>query len=84
MPVPFIFMLPLRGVSQGGLRYWRAGFGDTLDDDHFYDGLYNEGCCATLKDAYGNGLEDLPFAILTLISDVRMFQSCWTCTGLGQ
>jgi len=24
---PFIFMLPLRGVSQGGLRYWRAGFG---------------------------------------------------------
>jgi len=37
VPVPFIFMLPLRGVSQGGLRYWRAGMGDELNDDHSYD-----------------------------------------------
>ncbi|WVZ70086.1 hypothetical protein U9M48_018783 [Paspalum notatum var. saurae] len=38
VPVPFIITLPLRGVSQGGLRYWRAGFGDKLDDDLFFDG----------------------------------------------
>ncbi|WVZ51922.1 hypothetical protein U9M48_003022 [Paspalum notatum var. saurae] len=25
------------GVSQGGLRYWRAGLGDELRDDHSYD-----------------------------------------------
>ena len=38
MPVPFIFKLLLRGVSQGGLRYWRAGLGDELRDDHSNDG----------------------------------------------
>ncbi|WVZ93081.1 hypothetical protein U9M48_039092 [Paspalum notatum var. saurae] len=43
-----------------------------------------EGCRATLKDACGYGCEDLPSAIYTLVPDVRMFQSCWTCTGFGQ
>ena len=38
MPVPFIIMLPLRGVSQSGLRYWRAGLGDELRDDHSNNG----------------------------------------------
>ena len=64
---------------------------DETNDDPSHEGRYipmkdgmTEGCGATLKDACGNGLEDLPFTILTLISDVRMFQSCWTCTGLGQ
>ena len=58
--------------------------GDELDDDHSYDGRYDGGCCATLRDACGDGREDLLSAIYTLIPDVRMLQSCWTCTGFGQ
>ena len=57
--------------------------GDELDDDLTYDGRNDEGCCATHKYACGDGREDLPSAIYTLISGVRTLQSRWTCTGFG-
>ena len=58
--------------------------GNELDDDLTHDGRNDEGCCATLKYACGEGREDLLSAIYTLISVVRMLQSKWTCTGFGQ
>ncbi|WVZ90299.1 hypothetical protein U9M48_036609 [Paspalum notatum var. saurae] len=54
------------GVSQGGLRYWRAGFGDKLDDDHFFeDG--NE-----LDDDLSHEMERLRITVLRSRTPVEM------------
>ncbi|WVZ75830.1 hypothetical protein U9M48_023857 [Paspalum notatum var. saurae] len=50
----------------------------TKDGDELETDGTAEDCCTTLKDACGDGHEDLPSAIYTLISGVRTLQSCWT------